>query len=151
MSDTKEQAIYTFLIAKVKEILPNKRQLRNKFDLTDNDDQFLKDGFSIVVGAGINNQTLNNYFQSLSRTYTISITERVEGRDRDISKFEIAEKELLAKKEALISGLITYKGADKGYSEIRYESDNGVEAIFGEKKNYLFTSIDFIVTYGNKF
>lgn len=151
MSDSKEQEIYTFLIAKVKEILPNKKQLKNKFDLTDNDDPFLKDGFSILIGAAQNDDTFNNYLQTLSRTYTISITERVEGRDRDISRFEIAEKELLSRKETLISGLVTYNKADRVYDGIKYESDNGVEAIFTERKNYLVTSIDFIVIYGNKF
>ena len=112
------------------------KKLVNSREIELNDTLSLARGYGFTINAGINTKaTMSNHIM-FSRELVVvnSIVQR--GTDRDTTIAETAEKLLL---EDQFLAIQSFHGSSLvGPIDVEYISDEGIESVFIEQKNYLF-------------
>lgn len=87
---------YTNVLSRVAMLLPNHTRLPQPYALEDNNDQFLRQGYSVTVTpAGNNSQRFVSKLSSIVVPFTIAITRQYYAREFDAGSKSDTEKLLL--------------------------------------------------------
>ena len=137
--DTIHDEIYTTIVTH----FPTKTELLNPYDITDNNDLFLKNGFGVEIGPSNLSDVFSRQIRQFRRDVSISFTKRVLSSDQKTSIRKVAEKSLVSDELTLIAALKNNISSEY----VEFVSDEGIEYIFDEKESFIRLRCSFIINY----
>ena len=138
--------IYDALYTAVGSALTGHAELENPVDVEQNNALSLRKGYGISFGPAV---LMDDRFASclfaVRRTVTISNTLEIYGHDVNKTIRKTAEKALLGNQEALVKAIEANGELTGLVNNMRFSSDDGIEYIYSEQKNYVMmkTTVDF--------
>lgn len=144
---TKITTIYDAIYTKVDGLMTDHTELPRPFAIDENDDLFLRKGYAIYIGPAVQNPrhaTCNYWVQ---RNLIITNTLSIYGADTNKTIRKTAEKNLLENQILLIDGLEKDITLGDTLNNLRFVSDNGIEFIYADQKNYLMLQSTFSFEY----
>lgn len=126
-------------------VLPGKNKLHNPYDYTDNSEAFSRDGYGVVIGAGIENslQEFNSSFDDV--LIGVVLTKEFYGQDHDTEIVNNTTGELYQESRTVRAELL--KNFPTGVAKVVYSDTTGVEVndkIASLTVNFTMTFIDAI-------
>lgn len=134
--------IYDGLVSRISALLPNHKRLPYPYDLENNNEDFLEQGWGIAVRSSENtNRELCNR-KSLRRSYEIILTRKYYSLDHDVTKRADTEKSLLEDAWILYDDFCEnlWIASEKGL--IQALGDNGIEPVFAAEKPFFTVRIN---------
>ena len=124
-----------------------KTEIPNPRKLSDNNENYLKDGYGFYfAGAGLPSFDLS-HFQGYSREIVIVLARNIYRVDNDTSVYKTAEKNLLEDQVVLINSLADDRTMDDLITSVEFTGDSGVEFTFDDKYNFMYLSTTFDLEY----
>lgn len=120
-------------------------QLKNPYEIEENNDLELKRGYGFYIGAGLDNGTMTSEI-GMSRELIVTLTLETGAAQHTNIIRESAEKTLLEEQVELIKLIHTHPDIAECGAAV-YQNDNGIEFIFGEKDNFIMIQTRFLITY----
>lgn len=146
--------IYDSLYSTLQGQFTTKFELVNPYELSDNNDQYLNDGYAIAWAIGTDNQQLPKVIKGFDREFIVVLTRAYYSTDLDTSKRKTAEKNLLEDQLTVIKLFKSFSeksNTPTSYVElIEYIDDNGVEFVFTDRQRILALRTRFKITYKEK-
>lgn len=140
--------IHSAIKSRLSTIFPNKTVIPNPFELDQNNDNLLKDGYGIFYGAAsLPEFDLGIHIQGYLREFNIVLAKKVYRLEVDSQPFETVQLALLEDQNTMVNSLANVRSIDPNVVRLEYVSDSGVEFIFSEKNNYLAITTNFDVSY----
>lgn len=140
--------IHTSLLASLAGMFPNKTIIPNPFNLEDNNQNLMKDGYGFFYGAaGLPDFDLGIHIQGYSREFNVVITKNVYRTDVSPDPYTTAQLALLEDQNTMVNTFADVRNLDQNVVSIEFVSDGGVEFIFADKNNYLALTTTFAVSY----
>lgn len=129
-------------------LFPAKKALADPFNIYNNDEFFLADGYGIYIGSAVNTHREVACRLSISRQIMITLTKAPYAGHKDLDKLKLAEKNLLEEHLTLINDF----AKNDAYATIRtikrnYINDGGIERVFGESRSFLSIKTIFEIEY----
>lgn len=141
-------AIHNSLIASLAALFPDKTIIPNPFDLENNNQNFLKNGYGYFYGpAGLPEFDLGIHFQGYSRDFSIVLSRNVYRTDISTDPFATTQLQLIEDQNILVNAFADIRNIDQNVVTLEFVSDSGIEFVFADKNNYLALTTDFAVTY----
>lgn len=122
------------------------RALTNPYSIEENDDITLKRGYGFYMGTGRDQGTMGNMI-ALEREMVVTLTLETAALEHKNGKRMTAEKQLLEDAALMVKALHNDPAVNEKVSGIIYQSDNGIEFIYGEKTNFIMIQSRFLITY----
>lgn len=124
-----------------------KDELKNPYELTDNDDCHSRNGFGIAIGAVSDLETIRKQVINVTRTFSITFTRKIYTTEQNTVARKAAEK-LLMEDELTLIKLISDDFDLKRYAEdVRFVGDDGIQFVFDDRQNYLSLTMNYDVNY----
>lgn len=124
-----------------------KTELKNPYELIDNDDCNLKNGYGVAWGSVEDLEVIRKQAINLRRNLVITFTKKIYTTEQNTSARKTAEKALMEDELTLIN-LISDDFDLKKYAEdVKFVGDDGISFIFDDRQNYLAVSMSFDVDY----
>lgn len=140
--------IHAALKARMASLFPSKTIIPNPFDVADNSDNLLKDGYGIYYGpAGLADFDLGIHLQSYQREFNIVLAKKVYRLESNTDQFETVQLALIEDQNTIVNSFADIRSIDINVVRLEYVSDGGIEFVFNEKNNYLALTTSFDVTY----
>jgi len=140
--------IHDSLIASLASLFPSKTVIPNPFNLEDNNQNLLKNGYGYFYGAaGLPEFDLGIHIQGYARDFNIVMTKNVYRTDISPDPFATTQLALLEEQNTLVNSFADIRNLDQNVVSIEFVSDSGVEFIFADKNNYLALTTTFAVAY----
>lgn len=143
--------IFDLLVTRIGTVLPNHTRLTNPYDLTQNNERFLKQGWALGFGPAVNTKRLLSCQFSTQRDFVLSITRQYYAREFDITSKATTEKAILEDLYTLRLDLEKNSTLNDGVYIVTYEGDNGIQSVFSGKDVWLYTQIRLTVDYFENF
>lgn len=139
------------VVTTVGTLLSSHIQIPNPYVLSDNHDMVLRKGFGVGIGIGENTHRTMGDQHSIDRVILIVVTRQIFASETDTTAKNTGVKNLLEDHELIIAeaGKADKFGLSSSVSDIDYVSDNGIEAVRGDKENFLSISSTFSLKYIN--
>ena len=137
--DTIHDEIYSTISA----TFPTKTELKNPYDIADNDGHMLKNGYGVVIGAISLSDAFSRQIRQFRRDVRISLTKRILSSDQKTSIRKAAEKSLVSDELTLITALKNNISSEF----VEFVGDEGIEYIFDEREDYIRLQCNFIINY----
>lgn len=128
-------------------------QLTNPYDIEENPDGALMQGWGLAMGPGQNTQRLMSCNLSLSRTFSVTLTRARFGGDSVTENKEEAELLLFEDQFLLIRELendVTLNNNVSGITRIVFLSDAGIEDVVTDNDHYVKLTSAFQMEYFEK-
>jgi len=139
--------IYDRFVTRLGVLLPNHLRLPNPYEPAENNALFLKQGYGVKIGQGTNtNRVISNQL-SIDRAYLVVITRQFFALESDAASKASTEKQLIEDSLLLIKDLESDPSMGGLAMNASYQSDDGINAIFTEKDQYLSTTVTINVEY----
>lgn len=135
------------LKTRVAAVLTGFNELPDAYAIEGNPDLYLKKGFSIGFGAGVNSKRLQSNKMSIRREMVITISRALDATELDPSGKQTTAKQLLEDLRSVISDLELNSTLNNGQTIAGFEADQGIQSVDGEKENFLFVQGTFAVEY----
>lgn len=140
--------IYDELYLLLPALFPSKKALADSYNIYNNDEFFLADGFGIYVGPASNTRREVACRLSISRQITITLSKAPYAGHKDLDKIKIAEKALLEEHLTLVKDFSKNNTYPYLTSVKRnFIGDSGIERVFGESRSYLSIRLTFEIEY----
>ena len=134
---SKQSDIYDELVTQLETVLPDHHRLHNPYDLEENDENFLRQGWGIAISSGSNSNRTFCPKISIQRNYNIIITRQYYALQHDAVAKAVTEKQLLEDQLLLIENLCNNTELSGNTGHVIFETDGGIERIFGAKDQYM--------------
>lgn len=144
---SKIATIHDGLITSLAALLPNHQRIANPYDVANNPDTVLKQGFGLAVNDGENTERLVGCKISIDRRFTIVITRRHMAVQNDAETQADAAVALLEDLKAVANEAENNFGLSTSTVAIKYISDTGIEPVRDTQENYLMVSITLSAEY----
>lgn len=131
--------IYEGILTKLASLYPSHRQLTNPYELTDNPDPELRQGYGLGAGSGSNTERYVTGKTSVVRSFNIILTRIAYAADLNVTGKDTAIKQLLEDHHLLINESRRADGWDLtgDYTVLKsYVTDDGVFSIKTEEGYY---------------
>lgn len=140
--------IFNSLSQTLIDTFPGKTVIPNPFDLGENNQNLLKNGYGFYFGpAGLPDFDLGVHIQGYSREFVVVMTKNVYRTDVSLDPFSQTQLELIEEQNTLVNTFADVRNLDQNVVSIEFVSDGGVEFIFADKNNYLALATNFAVSY----
>jgi hypothetical protein len=133
--------------ARMAAVLADHKELSYPRSLFNNNELFLTKGQGCYLGPGINTQRNLSCRLSKQINMTVVITRANRGHDRDIETRILAEKNLLEDQLLIIKDIEKDSSLDSVAARVVYQSDNGIDEVFVNEKDFLFIQTNFLIEY----
>lgn len=120
-------------------------ELTNPYDIQDNQDQFLRKGWGLAVGAGVNTNRNLCKTVSVEREFRVVLTQALEATEFGIDDKQATVKELLESAQLAIESFEREFALDSGSYNTRFVSDSGISSLAGENFSFLTLELSFNV------
>lgn len=121
--------------------------LPNPYELTDNTDVYLKNGYGVVSEDGTPITLGYKTAITINRTVSMKLTKRIYDTDLQSSSRVATEKVLFTESLALIKAIKANKDLKSVTASVDYLGDNGIALLEVEKIKYLTTTVNFELKY----
>lgn len=128
-------------------------QLTNPYNIDENPDAALLQGWGLAFGPGENTERLLSCSLSLSRSFTVTLTRARFGGDSITENKEEAELALFEDQFLLIKELendVTLNNNISGITRIVFRSDGGIEDVVTDNDHYVKLTSTFQMEYFEK-
>lgn len=140
--------IHNAIKSQLSALFPTKTVIPNPFELDQNNDNFLKDGYGIFYGPGsLPDFDLGIHIQGYQREFNVVLAKKVYRLESNNDQFETVQLALIEDQNTMVNSFADIRSIDINVVRLEYVSDSGVEFIFAEKNNYLALTTSFEVTY----
>ncbi len=139
--------IYDAIHSSIASLFPSKSELSDPINIENNDELSLSDGYGIYFGPANNSFRIVGCKYSLQRTITVTLTKVVYAGHKNITLFESKEKDLLEDQHTLINDFSKNENIGSVVIARDYISDNGIERILGDTKNFVMIQSTFKIEY----
>lgn len=148
---TKISTVYDQLYTLLSAAFPNKSELVNPYELTDNDEQSLRDGFGIAWEIGTDSEQIQKKLLVIDREFIVVSTRVFFSTDLNTSPKKTAEKNLFEDQITIIKTLRSFVEQSTNpaatVEDIQFLDDNGVEFVFNDAQRFLSLGTRFKMTY----
>ena len=140
--------IQNSLVTTLETLFPNKTVIPNPFNLEDNNQNLMKNGYGFFYGpASLPDFDLGIHIQGYSRDFNVVMTRNVYRTDVSPDPFSTTQLALIEDQNTLVNTFADVRNLDQNVVSIEFVSDSGVEFIFADKNNYLALTTTFAVAY----
>lgn len=148
MSSSNVTAIHKSLENTLANLFPDKTIIPNPFDLEQNNQNFLKNGYSFFYGpASLPDFDLGVHIQGYLRDFSVVLSRNVFRTDTALDPFSNTQLSLIEEQNLMVNTFADVRNLDQNVVSIEFVSDSGVEFVFGDKSNYLALTTNFAVAY----
>lgn len=144
--------LYDAMHTMVAAVLPDTLRLHNAYDLADNPEHLLANGYAVVMGGAINNEEMLSGRLTITRELKLILTRRLSAFQTDAVKKGVSEKLLLEDIIAVTKAfevdpyLNGVASPDLCYA--KFVSDEGISLI--EETSFIQISATFNIKYFEK-
>jgi hypothetical protein len=128
-------------------LFPTKKQLSDGFILENNAELELENAYGLYFGPALNTKRLVGCQFSAQRQIQITITQAVRGGHKSLDITKGVEKDIFEDHYLLIKEFAKNQNLNSLSVKRDFVSDNGIERIFGEQKNFLMIQSLFEIEY----
>jgi len=121
--------------------------LPNPYELTDNTDVYLKNGYGVIAGSADVIALGYNVAVTASRSVSVKLTKRIYDTDLQSSSRVATEKVLFTESLALVKAIKTDPSLKQSVTNVDFSGDSGITLLEVEKIKYLTTTVDFELKY----
>jgi hypothetical protein len=139
--------IYNEIHALMGTLYPDKRELVDNIDISNNDEISLRDGYGIYIGSAINSQRKVGCSLSIERSFDIIFTRVIKGSHKNKTALETAEKAILEDAYTIINRLENDDDDISAAAKCYYVSDNGMQRVIAGQYNLITMELTFSVEY----
>lgn len=128
-------------------LLPSKTRLPNPYDILENPEILLRNGYGIALADGANSNRLVSCKLSVQRTFTIILTKQITTTENNVTQLLDIEKSLYEEHYTLIKAVeepITLGG---NAAQVRFTDDPGTAFVSAERGKYYILSPNVLVEY----
>jgi hypothetical protein len=118
-------------------------QIPNAYDVASNSDSFLKQGYGIKIGSGVNAKRQLGNQMHIDRKFSLIISREVCATDGDTSTYGSVAKQLFEDLKLVINDFETNTTLNSGLIFCSYESDGGVQPVRGDNYSVVYVSAEF--------
>jgi hypothetical protein len=151
---SKISTIYDELYTLISGAFPSKNELINPYELTDNHEQILFNGYGIAWEIGTDTEQFNKQLLAFDREFIVVSTRSYHSTDLDTSPKKTAEKSLYEDQLTIIKTLKAFSEKSNNptstVEDIQFIDDNGIELVFNDAQRYLSLASRFKMTYFEK-
>lgn len=139
--------IHDTLLSTLSSVLPpTYRQLPNPYEIEDNNELFLTQGYGVAIGAGSRTDRLINCSASWERNFNIILVNQVTTTDHDITAKQTIAKNLLEDHYAVFINLENNASLSSLTINSQVDSDSGIQFV-GDLNRYYFVEISVTCEY----
>ena len=139
---------YDAVITAIESQLPNHKRLSNPYDVEENTDLFLRQGYGLVLGPGENSKRNLCNVLSIRRTFQVIISRKYAATELNASGKATTEKQIMEDLKTLIAYFETNTTLNTGVRVVGFESDSGIQFVKKSATDmYLFTEGIFEIEY----
>lgn len=126
-----------------------KSELFDPYDILNNDEQRLENGYGVVVGPASNQASTDNVFEVVNREVGVILSRVLFETDYDSSVRKSYEKQLLEDGLSITQDLYADVDLSGMLSSIKFVADSGIDyVVLGEdERRYIFTALTFTIKY----
>jgi hypothetical protein len=139
---------YDNLVSRVAAVLTSGNgwlQIPNGWDVPSNAKGFLRQGYGLAIGAGVNAKLQLSLKLSVERKFTLSIAREVFKTDGDADGYATVAKQLFEDLKLVIKDFETNTTLNGGQIFCSYVSDTGIQPIESQDFSGMFVQSDFSV------
>ncbi len=144
-------AVFDALVTRITAILPQHLRLTNPYDLVQNKETFLKKGWGLGFGAGVNSRRFNSLHFTTQRDFILTISRQYYAKESDIAAKATAEKELFEDLYLVSKDVQKHNTLNDGLYIVTYQGDNGIQSVFSDKDVWLYIQVRLTVDYTENF
>lgn len=144
---SKITTVYSTLLSTLATLYPNKTRIPNPYDLEQNPDGFLRDGYGLRVGpSNLEESEFKNYRYELD--ISVILTKEILRTEEDTTAMESQTLALLEEMHTVRKDFynVDQLGIESNIERIDIGSSSGIEFLRGDKFNYTFLEVGFIVS-----
>ena len=149
ISDIYDQ-IYVLLDA----VFPNKMELVNPYELTDNNEQILIDGYGVAWELGTDSDQIVKQIRAIDREFFFVSVRAYFSTDLNTTPKKTTEKLLFEDQLTAMKTLIAFTEQPSSplsyVDDIQFIDDNGIEFVFSDEQRYLALRSRFRLRYQEK-
>lgn len=139
--------LYDAVVTRIEAVLPNHARLVNPYAVESNPEGMLRQGWGLALAAGTNTNRNLSCRLTFGRTFTVVLSRKFYAKESDVTSKASTEKELFEDLILLTRDFCDNSDLPGSLGLINYESDGGVEQVFGEKDNFLVMRANFAVEH----
>ena len=139
--------IYDTIYSAMTATFTGRKDLVDTYDLSKNDDQWIRSGYGVIIGSANNSGQLKRKPVAVERSIDIVLTNRVYGTERSSDARKVTEKLLLEDACNVTNMIKNNSTITRIVDNIEFENDNGIEQVMADKNNYLSIRINIIINY----
>jgi hypothetical protein len=150
---SKITSLYDYFVDRIEMVLPNHLRLSDPYLFVRNTESEKRQGWGLTVLNGENTFTQISCDLILSQSFQVILTRQVQGRELEINKKVMAEKQLLEDLFLLVQDIES--NPTMGYPATvidgAYQSHGGIEFIPGERDEFVKLTASFRFRYREDF
>lgn len=139
--------IYDNLNSVITTLFPNKIELKNPYNVSDNPDVILRIGYGITWETGAYSEVLNGRVYYVERNIGIIFTKRIFRTDLNKTARRDIEKSLFEDSKTLIDEIKTNPLIIEPVEYFEYSNDDGIDFVIDGKQNIVSLKTNFVVKY----
>ena len=117
------------------------------YDITKNDEKYLKQGYAFAIGPGTNSKRLQSSKVSQRREITITLTRANDTLDSDEASKKTLEKTILENMRTVVADFEGNQTLNSGEIPVEFSSDQGIQFVNDENEEFLMIQGTFFVEY----
>ncbi len=143
---SKISTVYDQVLTELNTLFSTKTRIPNAYSLIDNNDNFLRDGWGLVLGSS---SPAPSEFKSFNRefTFTVVLSREVIRLDSDSATIDTVSKALLEDAYTMERRFMDYDqlSIEADIEIIRQGNNSGVEFFIGDNFSFASLEADFII------
>ena len=144
-------SVFDALVTRISTILPNHIRLTNPYDIAQNNERYLKQGWGLGLGPAVNTRRFNSCQFTTQRDFILSITRQYYARESDVASKATTEKEIFEDLYLVSKDIQKHNTLNDGLYIVTYQGDNGIQSVFSEKDVWLYVQVRITVDYTENF
>jgi hypothetical protein len=129
-------------------LLPSHKRLRDSYNLEQNPDLFLEQGYGLSVGKGaFNTRRSTGSMKSTSISFAVTVTRRAFALDLDPDKKATTEKLLLEDARAILEDIWENNFGITGSPIASFNDWEGIQPVRTESNSFLYITLNIAVEY----
>ena len=117
------------------------------YDIEKNPEIYLRQGYALGIGAGVNTKRVLSSTLSISREFTLTIVRALDATDLEVTLRQSLEKQLFEDIKLVIADVERNSTLNVGQILCSYSGDSGIEYVDGETSEYVQLRANFLVEY----
>ena len=146
--------IYDQIYSLLQTAFPSKMEIVNPYELTDNNEQILIDGYGVAWELGTDSSQIVKQIRVIDREFLFVSVRAYFSTDLNTTPKKTAEKLLFEDQLTAMKTLISFTeqpSSSLSYVEdIQFIDDNGIEFVFNEEQRYMALRSRFQIKYQEK-